>query len=217
LGLLVTVLLDNPRSWFMPYARKLEEAICAMGHSAILIHDPDDIPQTGDIAFFLSCEKIIPKEIRDRSTHNLVIHSSDLPKGRGWSPMTWEVLNGASKIITCLFEASDEADTGPVYDRQSFSLEGHELLPELHEKQGETISAMVRRFIACYPLLRPDPQSGEPTFYRRRKPEDSELDPTKSIADQFDLLRVCDNDRYPAFFNHRGHRYVVRIEKSAEC
>jgi len=53
-----------------------------------------------------------------------------------------------------------------------------------------------------------------PSYYRRRTPDDSRLDPSRSIAEQFDLLRVADPQRFPAFFDLRGHRYVVRIEKA---
>ena len=45
---------------------------------------------------------------------------------------------------------------------------------------------------------------------RRR---DSRLDPSRSIAEQFDLLRVADPQRFPAFFDLRGHRYLVRLKK----
>lgn len=50
-------------------------------------------------------------------------------------------------------------------------------------------------------------------YYRRRTPEDSRLDPELPIAQQFDLLRICDPDRYPAFFELHGHRYRLRLEK----
>ena len=36
---------------------------------------------------------------------------------------------------------------------------------------------------------------------------------TKSIVEQFDLLRVVDKKRYPCFIEHRGHRYKINMEK----
>jgi hypothetical protein len=57
-------------------------------------------------------------------------------------------------------------------------------------------------------------QAGEPTTYPRRRAFDSRLDSEKSIAEQFDLLRIVNNDDYPAFFELNGKRYVLRIEKS---
>ena len=51
------------------------------------------------------------------------------------------------------------------------------------------------------------------TFYRKRTPSDSCLDINKSINEQFNLLRVVDNERYPAFFKKNNIKYVVKIYK----
>ena len=61
--------------------------------------------------------------------------------------------------------------------------------------------------------LQPRPQVGNPSYYRRRTPADSALDPNASLASQFDLLRVADYHRFPAYMDLRGHRYVITIEK----
>ena len=55
------------------------------------------------------------------------------------------------------------------------------------------------------------PQHGEANHYRRRRPADSQLDPEIYLADQFNLLRVVDNQRYPAFFHWCGRRYVLQV------
>ena len=34
----------------------------------------------------------------------------------------------------------------------------------------------------------------------------------KSIKEQFDLLRICDPDRYPAYFEMHGRKYKLRLE-----
>ena len=55
------------------------------------------------------------------------------------------------------------------------------------------------------------PQHGEASHYRRRRPADSQLDPERSLAEQVNLLRVVDNHRYPAFFHWRGRSYVLEV------
>ena len=54
-------------------------------------------------------------------------------------------------------------------------------------------------------------QLGEPSYYSRRQPTDSQLDPERSLAEQFNLLRVVDNESYPAFFHWGGRRYSVQV------
>ena len=56
------------------------------------------------------------------------------------------------------------------------------------------------------------PQTGEASYYRRRRPADSQLAPERTLAEQFDLLRVVDNNCYPAFFEWRGRRYQLQIQ-----
>jgi methionyl-tRNA formyltransferase len=61
------------------------------------------------------------------------------------------------------------------------------------------------------------PQKNEvSTYYRKRTPADSKLDPERSIKEQFNILRVSDPDRYPAFFIMNGQKYTIRLEKSDE-
>ena len=55
-------------------------------------------------------------------------------------------------------------------------------------------------------------QTGEETFYKKRNSENSKLDIDKSIKEQFNLLRIVDNDSYPAFFEVDGNRYILKIE-----
>ena len=52
---------------------------------------------------------------------------------------------------------------------------------------------------------------GTPTYYRRRTPKDSAFDPSRTLAEQFDLLRVVDSDRYPAFFAFRDREYTIHL------
>lgn len=69
--------------------------------------------------------------------------------------------------------------------------------------------------VSVFDSIAPEPQDSSvvPSYYPRRSPEDSELDSQKSIAEQFDLLRVCDPQRFPAFFKLHGHTYRVTVEK----
>jgi methionyl-tRNA formyltransferase len=55
---------------------------------------------------------------------------------------------------------------------------------------------------------------GEPSYYPRRTPVESQVQPDQTIAELFDLLRVADPRRFPVFFDHRGSRYVLKLERA---
>ena len=170
----------------------------------------------GDILFLISCHEIISLHDRQKYGTCLVIHASDLPEGRGWSPHVWQILEGSNDMVVSLIEARDEVDTGPIWAQRHLLLEGHELHGEINSQLFAIELDLMNHALEIAGSAIPKPQDGRtPTYYRRRKPEDSRLDPHRSIAEQFNLLRVVDPNRFPAFFDHRGHRYLLRIEKQA--
>ena len=78
---------------------------------------------------------------------------------------------------------------------------------------------MVLKYVDHHNNLKPQKQQGKGTYYRKRKTEDSALDIDKTIREQFNLLRVVDNNHYPAFFELNGQKYTLKIfsdEKSQE-
>ena len=208
----ITILVDNPKSWFVPYGTELAAQLRARGHDVAEVSSPQDIQQ-GNIAFYLSCEQIIKKDIRGRNKHNLVIHASALPQGKGWSPTTWKILEGKNEIPLTMFEAVDKVDAGEIYATGEITLQGHELIDEVRQKEGKAIVDMAITFVDKYPHVTCRPQKGEESFYAKRTSKDSELDTDKTLAELFNKLRVVDNERYPAFFVHRGHTYVLKVYK----
>lgn len=169
----------------------------------------------GDILFLISCHEIVLAADREKYRASLVIHASDLPEGRGWSPHIWQILEGKNRIIVSLIEAQDPVDTGAIWAQRPLVLDGHELSDEINDRLFAIEIELMDHALAIAGSAKPAPQdSRPPSHYRRRTPEDSRLDPSRPIAEQFDLLRVADPQRFPAFFDLRGHRYVVRIEKA---
>ena len=69
------------------------------------------------------------------------------------------------------------------------------------------------KFIKFVPNVKANSQKGQSSFYQKRTSTDSELDIHKSIKEQFNLLRVVDNEKYPAYFRYKGQKYILRIEK----
>lgn len=210
----ISVVVDN-ESWILPYAEDLAKKLTADGDRAVLCRSHDEIRE-GSVAFYLGCVKITPLKILARNRRNLVVHASVLPKGRGFSPLTWMVIEGHKVFPVCLIEAEPEVDSGSVIYRDILGFEGHELIGEMRRTLGDAHLALCQRFMAEPTPPVGQAQRGEPSHFPRRRPEDSRLDPSKTIAEQFDLLRTVDNRAYPAFFEFRGHVYKLTIEKMAK-
>ena len=186
-----------------------------LGHTVSWAHGHEG-QSAADFCFCLSYERLLPAETRALFQHTLVVHESDLPQGKGWSPLTWQILEGRNRIAVTLFEATDGLDSGVIYAQRRLEFQGHELVDELRTAQATATLDLCRWFVDQFPasLDHARVQEGEETFYPRRRREDSRLDPDKTLAEQFNLLRVVDNERYPAYFEWRGRRYTLVVSET---
>lgn len=208
-NLLISIIIDNPDSWLWNYIDNILCTIKSYSDSTIVYTKVDEI-NCGDILFILSCDKIIPKEILLRHKNNIVIHESDLPKDRGWSPVAWQVERGFNEIPVTLFEADSVVDNGAWYIKDVIHLNGNELIEEIRYKQIQKTINLINDYLKQWPM-NPNQLTGESSYNRRRTSKDQELDITDSITKQFNKLRVCDNERYPAHFFINGHKYILKI------
>ena len=99
----IQILIDNKDSWILYYIDSLVNKILNLGHNVNLVYSNKKVNK-GDILFLLSCNRIF-KQL-DLNKHNIVVHESDLPKGKGFSPLTWQILEGKKSIPISLFEAT---------------------------------------------------------------------------------------------------------------
>lgn len=187
-------------------------------------HEPDhdidivaskDMLRGGELLFLVSCSEIIRAAERNKYRKCLVIHASDLPQGRGWSPHVWQILEGRDCITVSLLEAEDKVDTGHIWHKLRLKIPPHFLHDEINQALFDAELELMDFAVRHFATITPSSQSADeaPSWYPKRSPEDSRLDPNRSIAEQFDLIRVCDPARFPAFFELHGHRFKITVEK----
>ena len=169
----------------------------------------------GDILFLVSCSEIIKAVHRSKYRHTLVLHASDLPRGRGWSPHIWDLVNGAESITLSLLEAEEKVDSGRLWLKRPILIGKTELWDEINQKLFQAEIDLMKEAVENFAQIKPYSQSEEipPTYHPRRTPADSDIDPHKTIAEQFDLMRMCDPERYPAWFEYLGQKYKISLEK----
>jgi methionyl-tRNA formyltransferase len=206
-------ILTSRQSWFLDYSNLLRKKLKQKNYDVNLIFSHHHIRKDTDVVFILSYFKLIPKEFLNRSKYNIVVHESDLPKGKGWAPLAWQILKGKNKIPVVLFEANEKMDGGNIYIKDFMHFQGHELYDEVRKKQALKTIELCCSFLKKHQHIKPIKQKGHATYYPKRNPEDSEIDANKTIKSQFNLLRVVDNANFPAYFYNRGHRYTLYIER----
>jgi len=134
-------------------------------------------------------------------------HMTDLPDGRGGSPLQNLIQRGHKETVLSALRMTDEVDAGPIYLKRHLSLQGS--AQEIFERAAETVYDMIGCIVAEQP--EPTAQVGEPTIFERRRPEQSALPATDDLDALYDHIRMLDAEGYPrAFLDRNG----LRIEFS---
>lgn len=211
----ITILVDDKESWFIPYAKNLREQLKNSGINTELVYD-SNMASGGDISFLLSCTKIVGKKFLDLYQHNIVVHASDLPEGKGFAPLKWQILEGKNEIVLTMFEAVEAIDAGCYYQKEKIFFKGTELLDELQEIMAEKIIAMCKEYALAPDSFMAIEQNGMESFYPKPTKEDDRLDIDKTIREQFNHLRIADNDRFPLWFLYNNKKYYIKIYREEE-
>jgi methionyl-tRNA formyltransferase len=207
----VAILCSDPLHPVHPWLERWATAVA--GRADVCVHRSVTEVDTGDFLFLVSCHELIRADVRSRFRYTLVLHASDLPSGRGMSPHVWQILAGANTVVMTLLNAEDAVDTGDIWQQIPVTFNGTELYDEIHARLFDAELALMGWALEHCDAGRPRPQAGPASYFRRRVPGDSAIDPARPIAEVFDLLRVADPDRYPAYFELRGRRYRIRIDR----
>lgn len=199
-----------------PVNAYLNKWICELDpqYEATVVRNRSDLT-SGDFLFLVSCSEVVGAQYRANFRHTLVLHASDLPYGRGWSPHVWELIQGADFITLSLLEAEDKVDTGRIWLKERISVPKTALWDDVNHLLFEAEIKLINRALDEYKLIEPYEQCSDvsASYYPKRGPENSWINENSSISDQFDLLRMCDPARYPAWFEMHGQRYKLIVEK----
>jgi methionyl-tRNA formyltransferase len=179
------------------------------------ITDYKKLNKNYDITIIISYYKIIKSNYLLFSKHNLVAHESDLPSGRGHSPLYWQILKSKKKIVTTLFECSKRMDSGPYYYKKKFNYAEDLLYDEIKEQQFLNSFELVIKFLNYYNKNKKAPsskkQNGKASYFKKLNKKDSEINIHKSLKSQFNRLRTTDNDNFPAFFFYKKRKFILKI------
>ena len=138
---------------------------------------------------------IIPAEIY-LNYECIVFHMTDLPYGRGGSPLQNLIVKGHSTTKISALKVVKELDAGPVYLKKDLSLEGS--AEEIFKRANQVIKLMIIEILSTD--LEPEKQQGDIVKFKRRKPEDGNMAELHDLSKVYDYIRMLDATGYPNAF-----------------
>lgn len=147
---------------------------------------------------------IIPEDIWSR--HECVIfHMTDLPFGRGGSPLQNLIARGLTETKVTALRCEAGLDSGPVYLKRDLALYGS--AEEIFLRLVPVVEEMIVHILEQRP--EPVPQVGPVTTFQRRTPEQGNLAGLDDLQTVYDTIRMLDAEGYPPAFLETG---TLRLE-----
>ena len=179
----------------------LEDLSLKTDDNWVLISSKDDFNNDNlkkinpDKIFIPHWSYIIP-ELIFNSFECIVFHMTDLPYGRGGSPLQNLILLGHKNTKISALQVESGIDTGDIYLKKDLSLNGS--AQDIYERANEVISDMIVEIVKTKPV--PIKQEGNPTLFKRRKSLMSNMNDVESLDEVYDFIRMLDADGYPPAF-----------------
>ena len=133
-------------------------------------------------------------------------HETDLPYGRGGSPIQNMIIRNYKKTVISAIKLTDELDAGPIYLKKTLKLDGN--AQEIYERTSKKVFKMIS--IIIKKKIMPVAQKGKVVKFKRKKPKQSNLSKkTKTLKELYNHIRMLDAKTYPTAFIKHGN---LRIE-----
>lgn len=198
-----TYIILSEKSWNKSLVEKLAQKVTA--HWFLIDQKQDfNVEKLAEInpdkIFIPHWSYIIPAEIYN-AYECVVFHMTDLPYGRGGSPLQNLIAKGHQNTKVSALRVVKELDAGDIYLKKPLSLLG--TAEEIFMRASDVMENMVVEIINQD--LKPQAQEGEPTVFRRRKPMDSDIGELTQLEQIFDYIRMLDAEGYPHAYLETKH------------
>ncbi|RCW48197.1 MULTISPECIES: formyltransferase family protein [Halanaerobium] len=191
------------KSWNI---KKAEEMIKESKHQIKLITDKNELNYeklnsfNPEYIFFPHWSWIIPDNIYN-NFNCVVFHMTDLPYGRGGSPLQNLIVRGIENTKISALKVDGGLDTGPIYLKKDLNLNG--TAEEIFLRSSSLIFNEMIPEIINNEII-PKEQKGEVVEFKRRKPYQSEIKNDFSLSKVYDHIRMLDAEGYPDAFIEYG-------------
>lgn len=166
-----------------------------------VIHKKDELTSellgafNPDYVFFPHWSFMIDKSIFE-TYRCIVFHMTDLPYGRGGSPLQNLIVRGHVKTKISAIDVVEKVDAGDIYLKSDLDLSGN--AKDIFYRAQVVIESMIKEII--HKDISPVPQLGDPVFFKRRRSSESDMSNLEDLEKVYDYIRMLDSPGYPKAF-----------------
>jgi methionyl-tRNA formyltransferase len=182
----------------------------------VVSYDFEDISKDVKIVFAHNYDKKIPENYFNVPEIGIfVIHSSDLPKGRGWAPIYYSIANKEELYVISLLKISKKIDEGNIFLKLKIKKPLLIANINLREIDEDGSLLVVNKFIELLLLgkinnntLGLSQDNSLVTYNKKRSPQDNFINLTENICEVVYKI-LATNENHPAFIELNGQKIYL--------
>lgn len=208
------ILIATHKSWNIDRATELQQN--EPTHDIRIVSSKEELTVemvrsfNPDYIFFPHWSYYIPEEIYT-NFECVVFHMTDLPFGRGGSPLQNLIVRGYKKTKLSALRVTADLDAGDIYLKEDMDLSG--AAHEIFDRASEIIFDKMIPQILKGDIV-PVPQEGEVVSFKRRTKSDGEITSDMDIEKIYDYIRMLDAEGYPNAFMKFGD-YIFEFDEAS--
>lgn len=174
----------------------------------------DDITNDYQLVIVSNYDQIIPEEYFKLPRYGVVvIHSSDLPKGRGWAPIYNSIYNKEIDYVISLIKIDKKVDAGNMLLKIRVKKPQYIDNNNLRKIDEEAIIILVEKFLEIIKknkkkLVGQKQNNTLSTYFSKREVDQNKIDENKSIKEQIHKI-LATNKSYASFIEIDGERIEI--------
>jgi methionyl-tRNA formyltransferase len=163
------------------------------------------------IIFFIHWSKIIEKKFFE-NYECIQFHSTNLPFGRGGSPIQNQILMGIKNTKITAFKMGKKIDDGPFIIKRPLKLK--DSAQKIYTNMEKISLEMIMKISKMKKLIYKK-QKGKVVIFKRRLKNQSEIKFNKinNIKKLYDYIRMLDADNYPKAFV-KLNPYIAKLSNA---
>jgi len=202
------IVIATIKSWNIRNARSFKKKM-GPKWEVHLFSDPKALTEEAlsaikpQFVFFPHWSWIIPKTIYEKF-NCVVFHMTDLPFGRGGSPLQNLLIRNITKTKVSAIKVQKGLDTGAIYLKVPLAIPEGNADDILKSVSDLIFSRMIPEILEKNP--KPRAQKGRVVEFKRRTPDQSSLSTASfsSLNEVYNFIRMLDGEGYPKAFHRFG-------------
>ena len=170
---------------------------------------------TPDVIISIGWRRILSPELIAQTKLFLNIHPAILPQYKGYHTEPYVIINGESEHGITAHVMTEGLDEGDIVLQQTFPISKFSTIDTLKNKvttmAPEFFEQLINKIINERLEFIKQDHSKTIVIAGKRKPTDSEIDPSKSIIDLFDVIRASNPTRFPSYFYYEGKKVGISL------